>query len=268
MINNSILIFHGDNRQDYLADYLTSKGYIVFRFSTLPSTPNEVPITSYVVGPLSFSPADYKIIESMRPNQVLFGGNFQKDFILSCEAKNIPLYDFMKSELLIEENAKITAECFIGTILMSTPTTLYNAKILICGYGRCGSKIASYLLGFHSEVYILETISTKRNLAQRCGCKTVSCPNLENLLPNLSFLINTVPQPVLTKEQLKLLPNNCHLFELASAPGGFLQEELSDLSFSYHPCPGLPGKIAPKTAGIAIGKEICRYLERMDRNGL
>ena len=276
MQTNSLIVFHGDRRQDYLADYLLSKGYPATRLkipaytgnSESSSLENYFSNASHLIGPISFGIEDTKIVKIMKPGQTLIGGNIPEDIVLFCKKKGIISYDYIKSELLAQENAAITAECLVGKIILDIPTTLFGINCLILGYGRCGSRVAHYLQGFHSKIFILDCDLLKLNSAENCGYNPVLFSELTPLLPTLSLLINTIPKSILSKQLLSMLHKDCNLFELASTPGGFAENEITELSLSLHSCPGLPGKSAPKTAGFAIGREVCRYLERIERNEL
>ncbi|MBQ3561317.1 MAG: hypothetical protein IJA06_05855, partial [Oscillospiraceae bacterium] len=65
-------------------------------------------------------------------------------------------------------------------------------------------------------------------------------------------VFNTVPAPVLGREQLMLMDKSAMVIDLASEPGGTDFEAAKELGITAEKALGLPGKFAPKTAGEIV----------------
>jgi dipicolinate synthase subunit A len=74
-------------------------------------------------------------------------------------------------------------------------------------------------------------------------------PATNEALSRLSLLINTIPAPTLSGEQLRNLPKEAILIELAS--GIQFPNDTDHTLILGH---GLPGKILPREAGRALSK--------------
>ena len=71
-----------------------------------------------------------------------------------------------------------------------------------------------------------------------------------------------MPAATLNEAQLRRLPPECMLIELASPPYGIDAEACKRLGLSYLLASGLPGQYAPKTAGALYAQSILDLLER------
>jgi dipicolinate synthase subunit A len=83
---------------------------------------------------------------------------------------------------------------------------------------------------------------------------------MPNYLANADVIFNTIPVPVLTGEVLDRVSPNALIIDLASAPGGVDFKKAESMGIKAVLAPGLPGKVAPKTAGRILAKVIIRLL--------
>lgn len=278
----TIAVMGGDLRQKWLAytlaqQNLLSAVYALPDFSQIDAVTlsNLEALNQYqcVIGPVPLArngavvlPAETQplylteLLQRLQPGQLLAGGNLPADFIQQCHQKKIITYDFMQSPELALANAEITAEGMIAVLLQQTPYILQNTSLLLLGYGRCGMILAQKLTALGCHVSICETDALKRSLACSFGYTVLAPEALPAILPNCELLVNTVPSLLLTYDLLQLLPSQAMLFDLASAPGGIDKNAAKQLSLYYQSCPGLPGKIAPQTAGELLAKDFLRYL--------
>jgi len=73
------------------------------------------------------------------------------------------------------------------------------------------------------------------------------------------LVLNTVPQCVINRRELTTA-KNALIIDLASKPGGVDMEAAKDLGVKVIWALGLPGKVAPVTAGNIIKETICNIL--------
>jgi dipicolinate synthase subunit A len=92
------------------------------------------------------------------------------------------------------------------------------------------------------------------------GLKAVHFNELMNCLSDVDVIFNTVPAPVLDKDVLVKVPSTTLIIDLASAPGGTDFASAEELGVKAILAPGLPGKVAPKTAGRILAQVVPRIL--------
>ncbi|HHU31601.1 MAG TPA: dipicolinate synthase subunit DpsA [Clostridia bacterium] len=146
-------------------------------------------------------------------------------------------------------NSIPTAEGAIQIAMEKLPITIHNSKALVLGLGRCGATLAGLLnaLGAHVYVAVRKEADLARGFVQ--GYKTVTYPNLTQYLPTFDVIFNTVPALILDSSKIALLNRNCLIIDIASSPGGVDFSAAEKLGIQAILAPGLPGKVAPKTAG-------------------
>lgn len=143
----------------------------------------------------------------------------------------------------------------------STDRTLHGSRCLIIGYGRIGRVLADRLLALGAEV----TVSARKygDLAwiEAWGCRSVQTGALTGQLERFDLIFNTAPALILDGARLRETREDCVIIDLASAPGGVDMEAARRLSRQVIPAPGLPGKVAPRTAAAAIRDSVYHILE-------
>ena len=77
----------------------------------------------------------------------------------------------------------------------------------------------------------------------------------------MDAVVNTVPALVITRDILKKARTDCYLLDLASVPGGIDFKAAKALNIKFNWALGLPGKVAPLTAGDIIRKTIYNIIE-------
>jgi len=74
-------------------------------------------------------------------------------------------------------------------------------------------------------------------------------------------IFNTIPALVLTGKVLERIPAGTLILDLASAPGGVDFQKAASIGIKAVLAPGIPGKVAPKTAGRILAKVIIDLLQ-------
>ena len=75
-------------------------------------------------------------------------------------------------------------------------------------------------------------------------------------------IFNTVPSRIVSNEQILALDTDTLLIELASAPGGFDFEIAEQYGLKCINAQGLPGKYAPRSAGLAIAEALIKIIDK------
>jgi len=177
--------------------------------------------------------------------------------VFSGFLKNAPFpryTDLSVVTALKERNAVTTVEGVLPLLIGRTGRSLCGARCLIVGWGALGKRLAQVL----TALGVVVTASARKEADLRqIAEQGLASANTERLdLSGFSIVINTVPSPVMGDLQLRQTGKDTLLVELASAPGGFDPEALRRCDRRILRAPGLPGVVAPVTAGEDLAKTL------------
>ena len=257
-------VIGSDARQRYIADGLRWKGYAVetFGISDLPDTKDTlqeaVARAKYVILPM-LGGVPEAVAACASPDAILFCGT-------GTGKENI--VEYSKWDSLAIANAVPTAEGAIQLAMEQLPCTLFGSRFLVIGAGRIGLCLAQKLAALGAKVTVTARKDSDLAKIRSFGLTADRTGRYARGLRQYAGIFNTVPATVLDRAQLCRLNPDCVLFELASAPGGFSAEDCEAAGRTYIFGGGLPGRVAPKTAGEIILEEILSYLGRSAWNNL
>ena len=100
--------------------------------------------------------------------------------------------------------------------------------------------------------------------AQLDGCAACALDRVEECLPSCDVVYNTIPHLVLDRGRLACLPERCLCMDLASKPGGVDFGAAEALGIKTLWALGLPGKMAPESAGAAILDTVLQILAEQE----
>lgn len=86
------------------------------------------------------------------------------------------------------------------------------------------------------------------------GMKPATYEELPVLISNADIIFNTIPALVLNNTILNSDSSEAVIIDLASPPGGTDFDSAKRLGIKALLAPGLPGKVAPRTAGRILAK--------------
>ena len=204
MEKNVLCVKNRDARQQYLAQMLLEDGCQV---TLCEEKCRELGEYELVLLPVVTAKLDLKqMICQLQKGQRVFGGNLPEFFQDACMEKGVSCYDYMEEETIAVKNAVATAEGAIAEAICFSEETLYGAKVLVTGYGRCGRVLADRLCGMRCEVTVLEQEPEKRAIAEISGCHSVQ--NIEEILTEHTageyrFLFHTIPVMIWKEVALK-----------------------------------------------------------------
>lgn len=262
-------ILSGDKRQFFIDKYLKEHGY-----TTSLKTNMDFKDSKYIVGCTPFTknseyincdfyssfPTD-TFMSLIKPGQTIFGGNIPEK-IINNAPKDITFIDVLKDENVVWNNAMLTAEGLIAKIIENTDFSLNNSKVLILGFGKCGTNIAGRLNSLNCLVTIYDHTPKHLSQALSYGYDILELEDISYKINDFDIIINTVPQNILSDFCMSNIKESCVLFEIAGSPYGFDKKIAEKYNLSLITCPGLPGATAPKAAGELIAKSIISYLKQ------
>lgn len=151
-------------------------------------------------------------------------------------------------------NSIPTAEGALMLAMQELPITLHGSQAFVLGLGRTGFTLARMLAGVGALVTVVDRGAADRARALVEGWRAVTFADLEGIIGQANVIFNTVPDLVLTAAILAATSPEVLIIDLASAPGGTDFNAATALKRRAMLAPGLPGKVAPRTAGLILAR--------------
>lgn len=281
------VLFGGDIRQVYMADYFHRLGHSVITYGLshpmiqdsckqAASFQEAVSSGNVIIGPIplakdnvipaltSFPDLDLDgLLHLLHKDQILFAGMIPQRVILHCNEYQIIVYDFMKEDFVAIQNAIATAEGAIMETISKSKGNLHKASVLVLGFGRCAKVLAHKLAGLDACITICARKDSDLAYADAFGYETCSFAELPDRLDSFAYIFNSIPYMVLPKDLLCLIAKDTTIIDIASAPGGLDHTAAKTLELNTSLSLGIPGKVAPKAsaeilANYCIKKTTCR----------
>ncbi len=277
-------IIGGDPRQATLARALSEDGHTVHTYalergvapSLCADSLSGVSVADCVILPLPAADGDFlnaplsdrrvslsQVLDALQPGQLLCAGRVDPRLQEAAEARQLHLIDYFSREELAIANAVPTSEGAIQIAMEELPITLHGARVLVIGAGRLGKVLCQQLKGLGANVSLAARKFSDLAWAQVWGCGAERSDQLSGWLCSYDLILNTVPVPILNREELGDLKPGCLIIDLASKPGGVDFAAASDLGVKVIWALSLPGKTAPVTAGLAIKTAIYNILTEL-----
>ena len=140
------------------------------------------------------------------------------------------------------------------------PVTINGANCLITGYGRIGKTLSRLLILLGANVTVAARKFSDLSWAEAQGCASIEMSQLQNA-GDFDVIFNTVPVMLFDKDILSGLNQNTLLIDLASRPGGVDFNAAADLQIKTIWALSLPGRVAPKSAGLIIKNTILNMIK-------
>ncbi len=244
-------IFENDLRQEMIAKYLVKQGCIKL-------SKEEISNADFIMLPFvnrgDMEEVNHEFISKLNKKCVVFTGAKNETLRKQFEKYNIKFVEIIKSKSVATLNAIPTAEGVIYNALGELDKTIFGSKILVIGYGICGSEIAKKLHYLGSEVDTLEIVRTKNVRAKTMGINVVDKDDIAKTKYDL--IINTVPKKVFDINILKNVDKETIIFDIASPPFGFDEYDMKALNLKYKRLRGLPSKFGLQFSGEMISEYI------------
>lgn len=204
-----------------------------------------------------------QVLNAIKPNQYLLGGNIADSVRHEVEARGLTIDDYFGREELAIQNAVPTAEGAVQLAMEELPITLNGAHCLVTGYGRVARTLAHLLVAIGAQVTVAVRKCADAAWAQAAGCDTVDIRHLE-AVGDFDVIFNTVPALLFTREVLEKMDRDTLLIDLASRPGGVDFAAAADTQIKTIWALSLPGRVAPKSAGLIIKNTILNMVKERE----
>lgn len=153
-------------------------------------------------------------------------------------------------------NSIPSAEGAIQLAMEKMPVTIHGSESFVLGFGRMGATLAHLLVALGARTTVIARNPAQRARAYQMNCRVADFSELPGLVGQAEVIFNTVPALVITEPLLRRASPQVLIIDLASFPGGIDFEAARRLGINAFLAPGLPGKVAPKTAGQILASVI------------
>ncbi|MBM7701916.1 dipicolinic acid synthetase subunit A [Metabacillus iocasae] len=157
-------------------------------------------------------------------------------------------------------NSIPTVEGTIMLVIQHTDFTIHGSKIAVLGLGRVGMSVARSFAALGAKVKVGARKSEHLARISEMGLQPFHLSNLMKEVADVDICINTIPYPILSADVLSKVPSHSLIIDLASKPGGTDFRYAEKRGIKAILAPGLPGIVAPKTAGQIVANVLAQLL--------
>lgn len=251
----NILIIGGDFRMNIAFEELKKQGFSVDSLGLQNNDNGKIEQADVILLPVPTT-RDGKTIycpQSDKKIPLEYINKADKNaLILSCgytfENKNC--IDYLKLDSFCYLNAVPTAEGAIARAINDTPFCLWNTPVLIIGCGRVAKVLADRLLALKCNLTVSARKSSDFAYLEALGIKYIHTKLVPEKANNFNIIFNTIDVPIF--DDVKKI-KNCYLYDL-STKGCLDFDAAKTANIKATMLPGIPGKIAPITAGKIIAQ--------------
>lgn len=184
-----------------------------------------------------------------RPGLCLLCGRMPEDLEKQLRAQAMDVILTAEMDELATYNAVPTAEGAVEIAMRESDITLFGSNALVLGFGRCGLPLARLLAAMDAKVTVAARRRDVLALAAVMNFATMTFDQLPAVVGKADFIFNTAPALVLTEDVLRHVKKSAIIIDIASSPGGTDFYTAERLGIKSILALGLPGKVAPLSAG-------------------
>lgn len=230
----------------------------------------QLKITDVIITPLSGIEADGEIyapfagkkisincpeiLSAINPEAIFIAGYIHPTLKDIFKEYSIRFYETRGMDEISTLNAIPTAEGAIQFAMANTDKTIHNSQSFVLGFGRCGKILADTLKALGAEVTVVARRWEVLAWVEALKMIPLHLDDLKREIGKAEVIYNTIPFPVLDAGILCNVNKSALIIDIASYPGGIDYAAAEKLNIRTTLLPGLPGKVAPKTAS----KILCR----------
>ncbi|AZN40903.1 dipicolinate synthase subunit DpsA [Paenibacillus albus] len=177
-----------------------------------------------------------------------------------CAKHGIRLVELFDRDDVAIYNSIPTAEGAVMMAIQNTDITIHGSSCMVLGIGRTGFTLARTLQGLGAKVKVGVRREEHFARAYEMGFEPFYLKDLLHHVSNIDLLFNTIPTMIVTAQIIANLPSRAVIIDLASKPGGTDFRFAEKRGIKAMLAPGLPGIVAPKTAGRIIADCLSRLI--------
>jgi len=171
-----------------------------------------------------------------------------------CRICRLELITMADDDRIAIPNAIPTAEGAIALAITESPWVLQEETAIVIGYGRIGRELAKRLSAMGAKVFVANRGETRMHLAEEDGFCVMEWALWKDMLPYSKYIFNTVPAPILGKDELANINADALIIDLAATPGGTDFIYANELGIKAILASGLPGRFSADYAGKILSE--------------
>lgn len=184
-----------------------------------------------------------------------------RPYLKELTSKNgIQLVELLDRDDVAIYNSIPTAEGAVMMAIQNTDITIHGSNCMVLGLGRTGFTLARTLKGLGANVKVGIRKPEHFARAWEMGFSPFYLNELAQQATNIDLLFNTIPTMIVTAQIIAHLPHRAVIIDLASKPGGTDFRYAEKRGVKAMLAPGLPGIVAPKTAGRIIANAVSQLI--------
>ncbi|QJD88064.1 dipicolinate synthase subunit DpsA [Cohnella herbarum] len=182
-----------------------------------------------------------------------------------CEKNHLEIVELFERDDVAIYNSIPTAEGALMMAIQNTDITIHGSNCIVLGLGRTGFTMARTLQAIGANVKVGVRRDEAFARAFEMGFEPFYMPDLARQAGNIDLIFNTIPTMIVTAQVIAQLPLRACIIDLASKPGGTDFRFAEKRGIKALLAPGLPGIVAPKTAGRIIANSLTQIILEDDR---
>jgi len=197
-----------------------------------------------------------KTIAALAPHALVMIGTAREFLKKWVGERKLNLLEVAEIDEIAVLNSIPTAEGAIQIAMEETDFTIHGSNSCVIGFGRIGITLARNLKALGSEVTVVARNRGQLARAYEMGCNQAELNDLKEIMHSADLAFNTIPHLVLDRTVLKYANPHAVIIDLAAQPGGTDFEAANHYGLKAILAPGLPGKVAPLSAGKILANVI------------
>lgn len=208
-----------------------------------------------------------EMIQQTKKSCVFISGVANEAFQMKMQQYGRKLICLFDRDDLAIYNSIPTVEGTLMMVIQNTDFTIHHSNIAILGFGRIGMSLARAFHALGAKVKVGTRKSADLARIFEMGMEGFDFANESENLAEMDVIIQTIPAMVLPAEALSLIHPRTLIIDLASKPGGTDFEYAKIRGMKVIHALGLPGIVAPKTAGKMLAQVIQTVIQEQIADG-
>ncbi|MGE5581222.1 MAG: dipicolinate synthase subunit DpsA [Bacillota bacterium] len=209
-----------------------------------------------------------KYLSSLPEETLIVTGSFTNRWLALAEKLKFKVLQYADDDEIAVLNSIPTAEGALQIAMEELPITIHGSKVVIIGFGRVGVTLARVFKAMGAQVIVSARRKSALARALEMGCQAILIDSLSEAAGNVDLIINTVPALIIDSGLIAEIQPETLIIDLASAPGGTDFEAAKKRNIKAILTPGLPGLVAPKSAGEILAATIPKLITDFLQKGV
>ncbi|CAM3359962.1 dipicolinate synthase subunit DpsA [Marinicrinis lubricantis] len=193
-----------------------------------------------------------ELMRSMKKRCTIYTGMAKPYLKKMCHEHGVRLVELFDRDDVAIYNSVPTAEGALMLAIQNTDITIHGSECIVLGLGRTGITMARTLQGIGAKVKVGVRKKEHYARAEEMRFNPFYVQDLASEVSNVDLIFNTVPAMIVTAQVISHMPHRSVIIDLASRPGGTDFRFAEKRGIKAILAPGLPGIVAPKSAGKII----------------